>query len=45
MLALRDQLAVGIAAGAVVYLAVLVTFERVFFPQDARTILTALRRN
>ena len=45
MLALRDQLAAGIAAGAVVYLAVLVTFERVFFPQDARTILTSLRPN
>jgi O-antigen/teichoic acid export membrane protein len=45
MLALRDELAAGIAAGAVMYLAVLVTFERVFFPQDVRTIVTSLRRN
>ena len=43
MLALRDQLAAAIPAGAATYLVVLVAFERVFFPQDTRTIWTSLR--
>jgi O-antigen/teichoic acid export membrane protein len=43
MLALRDQLVLAVVAGAGAYLAVLLTFERIFFPQDARTIWTSLR--
>ena len=43
MFALRDHIAAAILAGAATYLIVLVAFERVYFPQDTRTIWTSLR--
>lgn len=44
MLALRDDLLPAVAAGAVVYLGVVVLFERLVYPEDAQTIRTFLRR-
>ncbi len=42
MVVLRDSLAVAVAVGAVVYLAVLFVFERWLFPEDARAVLDLL---
>jgi O-antigen/teichoic acid export membrane protein len=42
MFLLRDDLAPAVAAGALVYLAVLFLFERRIFPDDARAVLDLL---
>jgi O-antigen/teichoic acid export membrane protein len=42
MFLLRDNFAAAVAAGAVVYLAVLFVFERRLFPDDARAVLALL---
>jgi O-antigen/teichoic acid export membrane protein len=42
MLLLRDNLAEALVAGAVLYLGVLVLFERRLFPEDARAVLDLL---
>lgn len=44
MAALRDELAVAVAAGTAVYLVALVLFERFLFPEDARAVLDLLPR-
>jgi O-antigen/teichoic acid export membrane protein len=44
MVLLRDELAAAVAAGAVLYLAVLFAFERLRFPDDARAVLDLLPR-
>jgi O-antigen/teichoic acid export membrane protein len=44
MLALHDEFALAVAAGAIVYLGALVGFERAVFPDDAREVLGFLRR-
>jgi O-antigen/teichoic acid export membrane protein len=44
MVLLRDEFAAAVAAGAVLYLAVLFAFERLRFPDDARAVLDLLPR-
>jgi O-antigen/teichoic acid export membrane protein len=44
MAALRAELALAVAGGAVVYLVALVVFERFLFPEDAHAMLRLLRR-
>ena len=44
MVLLRDELAAAVAAGAVLYLAVLFVFERLLFPDDAQAVLDLLPR-
>ncbi len=44
MLLLRDSLAAAVVAGGAVYLAVLVLFERLLFPDDARAVFDLFPR-
>ena len=44
MAVLRDELALAVSAGTVVYLVALVLFERFLFPEDARAVLDLLPR-
>jgi O-antigen/teichoic acid export membrane protein len=44
MAALRDELALAIVSGAVVYLGALALFEHFVFPEDARVVLDVVRR-
>lgn len=43
MVWLREDVIVAAAAGAIAYVALLIAFERVVFPQDARTLWSSLR--
>jgi len=44
MLVLRDTFPAAVVAGAVVYLGVLYSVERLLYPDDARTVLDLLKR-
>jgi O-antigen/teichoic acid export membrane protein len=44
MLALRDNLAAAVSVGAVLYVGVLVAFEHLRYPDDARAVLDLARR-
>jgi O-antigen/teichoic acid export membrane protein len=43
MVWLREEVIVAAAAGAIAYVALLIAFERVVFPQDARTLWSSFR--
>ena len=42
MVPVRDELALAVAIGAVVYLVTLATVERIAFPEDARAVWHAV---